>query len=358
MITLPRNAQIWLPGLIASRLRKRREPRPSRVFLMIADHFEPLWNQADEEAARERVALWRRRWPEIAAQYRDSAGRPPCYTFFYPAEKYRPALLDPLAELARAGIADVEVHLHHDGQGEQHFRDQIGGFTETLFTRHGLLRREAGKLRFGFIHGNWALDNSRPDGRWCGLNNEITLLRDLGCYADFTLPSAPEPTQTRIVNTIYFAKDDPQRPKSHDSGVPARPGMEDRGDLLMIPGPLTLDWTDRKIGLFPRLDVGELAGYNRFAPHRLKLWLETAPRLAGNVFIKLFTHGAQERNSSVLLEADLDRLFMEFRRQCAALNLEVFFVSAWETYRAIDAILAGADPAAALSGLTAAGGAA
>ena len=38
--------------------------------------------------------------------------------------------------------------------------------------------------RFGFIHGNWCLDNSRADGRWCGLNNELILLRELGCYAD------------------------------------------------------------------------------------------------------------------------------------------------------------------------------
>ena len=52
-----------------------------------------------------------------------------------------------------------------------------------------------GRVVFGFIHGNWALDNSRPDGKYCGLNNEITLLRDLGCYADFTMPSGASPTR-------------------------------------------------------------------------------------------------------------------------------------------------------------------
>ena len=56
-----------------------------------------------------------------------------------------------------------------------------------------------GELRFAFIHGNWSLDNSRPDGRWCGLNNELILLRELGCYADFTLPSAPSDTQACVL---------------------------------------------------------------------------------------------------------------------------------------------------------------
>ena len=39
-----------------------------------------------------------------------------------------------------------------------------------------------GKPAFAFIHGNWALDNSRQDGgrNYCGVNSEIRLLRDLG----------------------------------------------------------------------------------------------------------------------------------------------------------------------------------
>src|SRR5258707_498316 len=73
---------------------------------------------------------------------------------------------------------------------------------------------------YAFIHGNWALDNSRPDGRWCGINNELDVLRETGCFADFTLPSAPSPCQTSTINRIYYAVDDPKRPKSHDTGFP------------------------------------------------------------------------------------------------------------------------------------------
>jgi hypothetical protein len=30
---------------------------------------------------------------------------------------------------------------------------------------------------------------------FCGVNGEIALLRDLGCYADFTMPAIPGPSQ-------------------------------------------------------------------------------------------------------------------------------------------------------------------
>jgi hypothetical protein len=87
--------------------------------------------------------------------------------------------MEPLERMASHGIADVEIHLHHNGEGQQNFVDRISGFTETLSSRHGLLRKHNGSITFGFIHGLWALDNSLPGGRFCGLNNEITLLRDL-----------------------------------------------------------------------------------------------------------------------------------------------------------------------------------
>ena len=122
------------------------------------------------------------------------------------------------------GIADVEVHLHHDGEGQQNFVDRISTFTGTLISRHGLLRKQNGQPAFAFIHGNWALDNSRPDGRYCGLNNELALLRDLGCYADLTMPSGASPTQSRTVNTIYWAVDDPRSQNPMTRGIPVKPG--------------------------------------------------------------------------------------------------------------------------------------
>ncbi len=338
MITLPRNAQIWLPGYMQERRRSRRREPARRVWLVFADHFEPLWNGASEDTAVERVAQWSRGWPRIASQFRDSAGRPARYTFFYPEEEYRPHLLDPLQRLVEDGIADVEVHLHHDGEGEQNFVDRISTFTETLISRHGLLRKQNGRPAFAFIHGNWALDNSRPDGRRCGLNNEITLLRDLGCYADFTMPSGASPTQASTVNTIYWAIDNPLRPKSYDSGPPLTPGIIETGDLLMIPGPFGLRWAERMI---PRMECGELACYDMPTRYRVQRWLDLAPRIGSDIFLKLYAHGAQERHSEPLLQGGLALALDLITKECGRTGCQLHFVSPWEMFQTIEALRKG-----------------
>jgi hypothetical protein len=314
---------------------------------MIADHFEPLWNGADEQTAARRVALWTRAWPGIAGQYADSAGRPPRYTFFYPEEEYRPHLLGSLARLVDSGIADIEVHLHHDGEGEQNFVDRISSFTNVLRRRHGLLHDWNGRPGFAFIHGNWALDNSRPDGRYCGLNNELSVLLKLGCYADFTEPSAPNCTQVRMLNSIYWAEDDPTRPKSHDTRQLLKAGATEPAEkLLMIPGPLGI-----RVGgdrLRPRLDTGELAGYDLPTRARVRLWLDVAPRIEGDVFIKLFAHGTQERNAGPLLEGGLQKLLTLMLEETRRRGLDLYFASAWEVRLAIGAISRLEDPVAGI----------
>ena len=345
---LPRHAELWLPGYLRDRFARWTSPAtgPMRVWLAIADHYEPFVGRADEKTATERVALWSREWPSITERYHDSAGRHPSYTFFYPQEEYRPHLIDALAQMTRSGIGDVEIHIHHDGEGERDFVDRMSGFRDTLFHKHGLLREHEGKIRFGFIHGNWALDNSLPGGRWCGLNNEITLLEELGCYADFTMPCGNSPAQARTVNEIYWAVDDPAKPKSYDRGKRLQPGDLAK-DLLMIPGPLGIRWAER---FLPRIEKGEIAGYDLPSRYRVRRWLACAPRVGQDIFIKLFTHGTQERNSSALLSRGLDALFQAVQAECGLRRWPFFYVSCWEMYLAIDAIRRREDPVAARTG--------
>ena len=336
---LPRHAELWFPGYVRSRLKNCAAPGPSRVWVALADHWEPYWAKPSDQVARERAAVWSRCWPQIAARHADSTGKPPQHTFYYPEEEYRPDILETLAAMTRQGIADVDVHIHHDGEGQQNFLDRMSGFIEALSTRHGLLRKHNGRTAFGFIHGNWALDNSRPDGRWCGLNNEITLLRDLGCYADFTMPSGGSPTQSRIVNSIYWVIDDPLRPRSYDQGVPVRAGAPGSGDLLMITGPLGLRWSER---LKPRLEAGEIAYQDLPTAYRIGRWLQLAPRIGNNVFIKLYTHGAQERNyRALLLDGGLDRLYELLPQECQRLGHELHYVTTWEMRQAVDQAASG-----------------
>jgi len=344
-----RTLHLWLPGYVAGRVRDiadAERPAIARVWVTLADHFEPWWRRANERTALDRVQRWVRGWPRVARRHTDDAGHRPCYTFFYPEEQYHSRALDALSRLVAMDLADVEVHLHHHADTEGAFVDRVGTFIERLHTRHDLLRCDERGIRFGFIHGDWALDNSLPGGRACGLNNEITLLARLGCYADFTMPAAPSSAQTRIVNTIYWAKDDPVRAKSHDTGVSVTARGSVDGDLLMIPGPLTLNLREWRRPLVPRLEVGELAGHCWPTRHRVRLWKRAAPRLGEDLFIKLFAHGAPEKNARPLLDDDgvLDRTLRYLTEDCRRSGLQVFFVSAWHMWVAVDAIRRGVDP--------------
>jgi len=342
---LPRHAEIWLLPYLADRLKKiARSERPKRAWVAIADHYEPLGMGASVETALSRVAQWREKWPRIAGDaFRDAAGQCPQYTFFYPQEEYRRELLDGIAEIVRLGVGDVEVHLHHDNEQRDSFIRKVTEYCRRLTGDHGLLRDEDGRTVFGFIHGNWALDNSHPDGKCCGLNGEIALLRDLGCYADFTMPSAPSATQGRVLNKIYWCTNDAgNRPKSFNRGIEAKVGGGRQGDLLMITGPFGLRFNER---LLPRMETGELAGYDLPTLSRVSQWFDLAPAIGDDIFVKLYTHGAQERNLEPLLNGGLGNLFRWLAEEAGRRGIEIHWATAWQMYQAADALIHGRNPA-------------
>lgn len=347
LINLPRHAEIWLMPYLKDRLRKsRRIAKPKRVWITIADHYEPLGSGASIETALGRVARWRDKWPRIAdAAPRDAAGQRPQYTFFYPQEEYRRDLLDGIAEIVRLGVGDVEVHLHHEREQRDSFKHKVIEFCHRLTDDHGLLRQHGGRTVFGFIHGNWALDNSLPGGNCCGLNGEVALLRDLGCYADFTMPSLPSASQGRVVNQIYWCTNNPDnRPKSFDSGIEATVGGGRCGDLLMVTGPVGIRFSGR---LLPRLETGEIAGYDLPTPSRVRRWFDLAPTIGDDLFLKLFTHGAAERNLESLLGGGLGNLLGWLAEEADRRGIEIHWATAWQMYRGVEALIHGRNPVAA-----------
>jgi hypothetical protein len=333
-MALPRHAEIWLLPYLKDRLRKRRiRNKPKRAWVAITDHFEPLGMGVSLEIALARMGRWRDRWPRIADDApRDAAGQRPQYSFFYPQEEYNRQVVDAIAEIVRLGVGDVEVHLHHHDEQRDSFIQKVTEYCRRLTDDHGLLRQQDGRTVFGFIHGNWALDNSRPDGKWCGLNGEIALLRDLGCYADFTMPSLPSPTQGRVVNQIYWCTNNPDnRPKSFDHGIEATVGSGKQGDLLMITGPLGVRFAGRTK---PRLETGEIAGYDMPSPSRVRQWFDLAPTIGDDLFLKLYTHGAPERNLEPLLNDGFSDLYRWVTEEAQRRQIEIHWASAWQMYQA------------------------
>ena len=68
------------------------------------------------------------------------------------------------------------------------------------------------------------------------MNSEISVLQVTGCDADFTFPCVNE-AAPRKVNSIYYATDDPMRPKSHDSGQGVMRGVAPTSDLMIVESP-------------------------------------------------------------------------------------------------------------------------
>jgi hypothetical protein len=339
----------WL-GRFVLEAPRRRAPRAGEevhLILCIADHYEPKADHATPEVAAARVRHWVEQYPRQFGRFRDSDGRTPRHTFFYPFEEYEPEYLDALAGLCRAGFGEVELHLHHDNATAEQLRGQLEEFKELLAARHGLLcrRRDTGELAYGFIHGNWALCNGRPDGRLCGVNNELVILRETGCYADFTMPSAPDVSQTSKINRIYYAVDRPGRPRSHDTGTDAGTAPPPPGALLLVQGPLLLDWRRRKWGVLPRLENGCLQATQPPSIDRLPNWLRARVQVPGRpdwFFVKLHAHGAEEISHDALLGPPMVQFHEDLARHAHAnANFRYHYVTARELVNLVKAAEAG-----------------
>lgn len=333
-----KNLHIWLPSYVIRCLQKpfRRPRRPVHILFCFVDHYEPMWGGADRMAEEARVAAWVERYPVVTRGHRDHDGIPPRHTFFYPEEEYRPEHLEALAGLCQQGLGEVEIHLHHDNDTGPALRKSLETF-KTRLIQHGHLAKDrtTGDRRYGFIHGNWALDNSHPEGRWCGVNDEITILKETGCYGDFTLPSSPGEAQTKKINSIYYAVDDPARPNSHNTGLDVRVGGRASGDLMIIQGPLMLNWRRRKI------ENGEIEHHNPPTPERVQLWVEEAVHVRGRpewVVVKVHTHGTVEANMDILLGPRFEEFLSHLEgRYNDGKDYILHYVTARELYNIIKA---------------------
>jgi hypothetical protein len=294
----------WL-GPYIRRSRRRHPPDPGQpvhLLLCVADHFEPHNGGVSDATARDRVGRWVSDYPRLFGGFRDSDGRPPRHTFFYPLEQYDAGEVDSLAGLCRQGFGEVEVHLHHDRDTADNLRTTLTAYKELLAARHGLLARDraTGDLAYAFVHGDWALGNSRPDGRCCGVDNELEVLRQTGCYADATMPSAPDVTQTSKINSVYYAR----AREGHRDGPDVGAGPPPADGLMLIQGPLLLDWRRRKWGVCPRIENGCLQSTQPPDVRRLPVWLRArvqVPQRPDWFFVKLHTHGASADGLPVLL---------------------------------------------------------
>jgi len=350
----PRGVHLWGPGFLRAEW-SREAPDPSRpihLYVCVADHFEPRWRRPSLDEERRRVDRWVREYPRLARRHADSFGRVPVRTLFFPVEEYRPEHLEAIASVVREGFFDVEVHLHHDHDTADNLRHTLTDFTRTLHDQHGLLRRDptTGRITWAFIHGNWALDNSHPDEHFCGVDGELSVLVETGCYADMTLPSVPSPCQGRLVNKLFYARGRPGQRRSYDHGREVYVGgARQPGELLMVSGPLGIHLRSRAKGLVPRIEAGMLEPENPVPlDRRVEAWVRFALAVRGapnHRFIKLHAHGCNGDAPEWFLSqgGPFDRLLSLLEARFAdTRRYFLHYVTAHELYETIVRIEAGA----------------
>ena len=287
----------WLPDYSLQRLTRRPNGiRPVHLMIGVADHFEPPV-PSREAGVPGRLKDWCREYPAAIGSWRDADGQPFRHTYFYPAEQYDEATIDLLADHCQAGWGEIEVHLHHGvshPDTAEHTASTLIKLRDSLVDR-GCLSREngVGPARYAFVHGNWALANS-ANGRFCGVDEEMQILADTGCYADFTLP-APSSAQTSKINSLYECAVPLNQRAPHRRGQDLQCGHPPKTFPLIIQGPLLIDFGRRKKNSFlPGIENSELSGINPPTMRRLGLWQEAAITVLGRpdwLFIKLHCHG-------------------------------------------------------------------
>ena len=346
---------LWTLGWLKDRARKRLARLQDgagaggtkHLLFALCDHYEPLHGNASMETGLARVNAWKDVYPTFA-RFRDGNGRAPRHSFFFPGEQYDPRFIEPLGDLCAAGLGEVEVHLHHDGDTRATLEASLQKTLEDL-GRHGVIARRNGRPAWAFIHGNWCLANARRDGRWCGVDDEIPLLYDLGCYADFTFPSAPDQSQPGIVNSIYYPKGDASRRRAYEHAERVRVGSPKQDRLLLIEGPIALARRPGKRSF--RIESSALDHTDPPTAARLKTWVDQAVGIDGRpewVFVKVHTHGAPERNAKVLLGDDTARFHDALQAYNDGERWKLHYVSAREMYNVARAAMDGhgGDPSA------------
>jgi hypothetical protein len=312
-----------LPGAVRAALSASVRG-PVHLIMAVADHFEPAidpedgQNRVSRSEQERRVEWWSREYPKAVDRCRDHDGRPFVHTYFYPAEQYDEGLLEMIAEHCHSGWGETEIHLHHgipQRDTAENTRSVLTAFRDRLAFRHRCLAVEEGSdlPRYCFVHGNFALANS-AGGRFCGVDSEMEILAETGCYADFTLPTGVlHPAQTAKINSLYECGLPLEQAAPHRQGTDLSAGRAPHIFPLIVQGPLLADLRRNLRSFQPRFETGAITQSTPMSLRRLALWKQARIQVAGRpdwLFIKLHCHGMDPTQKDAVV-GDQFRTFLE-----------------------------------------------
>ncbi len=355
-LTKLKNNLPWLaryPFNRADAFRRTNSGAPQHVIFTVADHFEPSWSRnglLDVETQRRKLDVYHQLARRTGEATIDADGTKFRHTNFFPAEQYDYRLLEQMAAMQAEGLGEVEIHLHHGVEKPDtaaNLRKTLIEFRDRLAFEHQCLSRFENRENpmYAFVHGNLALANS-AGGKFCGVDNEMQILQETGCYADFTLPSAPDETQVPMLNCIYECGLPLHEKMPHRAGEKvSTSGIAPRLPLIFT-GPLIFNWTRRIKGVpVPRLDDGALVDNQTMDAARFNRWrsanitVENRPEW---IFIKLYCHGFFEYDQAACIGEKAVRFFNETIETGARTgDYTVHFASAREAFNMVAAAISG-----------------
>lgn len=186
------------------------------IIYMHADHFEP--GSCSLDICNERLKIWTNDlkklkikpslfvFPSLLMDYRDGKiiTRPSSLT---------PTIIKYLKPMENNG-ADINLHIHHERWTtssvttepwitllrEKKVTDEQMLITHIIDVKKVFEDVGIDMTSWGFVHGMWGLNAS--DTRVCNIENEIIILKEYGCFGDFTFP-AGRPRCTPDMSGIF-----------------------------------------------------------------------------------------------------------------------------------------------------------
>lgn len=328
----------WVPMYVSDTFK----PNPARsyagtqhVIFMIAS---PVSGTLDTSLAHLKTTA------DEAKKHRDSDGMPPKTTWFWRDSEtdnsQKKHLLNRLSRYAFEGRGEVELQIHHADDSPEGLAVRINHAIALANETGSLITTGAPPQKvFGFFHGSWGLDNSRGDA-YCGINGELILLQGLGCYADFTMPAWGK-MHPAMVNRMYYALDDPLKPKSYDSGPEVIAGGVVPKGLFMFTGQSSLRWA----GLMPSYDHGEIRSNDLPDSARIDRWVRQGFHVQGRpewLFIKTVISSNLQQDTSALAANWREPMFRHLEeRYNDGRRYFLHYVTAREAYNIAKAAEAG-----------------
>ena len=223
----------------------------NHIIYMHADHFEP--GACPIDICNERLKIWTNDLKKL--KIKPSLFVFPSFLMDYRDEKIitRPSSLTPtiikyLKPMENNG-ADINLHIHHERWTTSSVTtepwitllDKKKVTDEQMLITHIIDVKKAFEdvgidmTSWGFVHGMWGLNAS--DTRICNIENEIIILKEHGCFGDFTFP-AGRPRCTPDMSGIFSVPDKIGK-KIYNTGFPLKKGrnrlQEQKNFLIFYP---------------------------------------------------------------------------------------------------------------------------